>query len=58
MKHNLSKIIIKVTGNLKKDTWTEPKGDRIKGGSGGGWGQGERRGDIWRQLHLNKNFKM
>ena len=38
-----------------KDTWTKPKGGRIRGGRWGWLGLGEVVRGKWRQLYLNNN---
>ena len=46
------------SGTSIKDTWTKPKGGRIKGGKWGWlgwWGVVEEK---WRQLYLNNNKKL
>ena len=47
----------RISGTSIKDTWTKPKRDRIKVGSGDGWGGGVVEGR-WRQLYLNNNKKI
>ena len=46
------------SGTSIKDTWTKPKGGRIKGGDWGWLGWREVVGGKWRQLYLNNNKKM
>ena len=41
------------SGKCIKDTWTKPKGGRIKGGTWGWLGRGEVVEGKWRQLYLN-----
>ena len=42
------------SGTCIKDTWTKPKGGRVKGG---GWGCVGRVQGKWRQLYVNNNKK-
>ena len=44
-------------GTYINNTWTKPKGGRIKGGTWGWVGQGDMVGRKWRQLYLNDNKK-
>ena len=44
-------------GTYIKDTWTKPKGDRIKGERWVVLGWKGVVGGKWRQLYLNNNFK-
>ena len=48
---------MKFSGTCIKDTWTKPKGGRIKGGKWRGLGWGVVVGRKWRQLYLNNNKK-
>ena len=44
------------SGTSIKDTWTKPKGGKIKGGEWQCWGGGSD-GGKWRQGYLNNNKK-
>ena len=37
------------SGTCIKDTWTKPKGARIKGGNGDGWGGGKMETTVFEQ---------
>ena len=45
------------SGKCIKDTWTKPKGGRIKGGKWGWLGWEGVVGGTWRQLYLNNKKK-
>ena len=45
-----------LSGTCIKDTWTKPKGGRIKGRSGDGWGEGSGGGEM-QTLYLKNNKK-
>ena len=44
-------------GTGRKDTWTKPKGGRLRVGGGGEWEAGNMVIGKWRQQYLNNNKK-